>query len=85
MSDLGVEQWMDLVISRAAALRAAGVTTITIGGVTVTLAPPEPAPIPTTPDARSDENNDDDPLSDPSTFGGRGVPGFTRPTRSEDF
>lgn len=69
---------LDLLISKASALRAAGYTEVSIGDMTAKLSPPEPEPV-------AAEKHDQhppspiDPLSDPATYGGGRVPGFPRP------
>lgn len=73
---------MDLVIARAPALRAAGVTSLTVDGVVILLAPAEPKVDATQSEPRS--TGYVDPLDDAETFGGRGLPGFTRPVSAED-
>jgi hypothetical protein len=67
--------WIDLVLSRAAELRAAGV--LSIGPESATFAPAEPEQL------KGDEIKNDatesglDALHDPATYAGGFVPGFT--------
>lgn len=65
---------MDLIASRAPKLIAAGVTSLTIGDFSCTLAPPPPTGTPAEPGQvpRSHPN----PLHDPTTYPGGRVPGF---------
>jgi hypothetical protein len=72
---------LDLLIDRAAALHAAGVTSITIDGLSATLA--APAPPASTPVAEPDEGPHIDPMYDPATYPGGRIPGFTRPKPQE--
>lgn len=67
---------IDLILARAPALIAAGVTSVSTPGFSITLAPPPPpaAVVPPPPPAKVFT----DPLSDPSTFPGGRVPGFRR-------
>ena len=70
---------LDLVLERAPKLRAAGVLSVAIDGLSVTLAPPEPPPDMGSPE---DEPSEVDVLSDPATYGRRsGVPGRKRERR----
>lgn len=75
--------WIDLLVSRGPQLRAAGVTQLSIDGVSVTLAPAE-ATAPVDGKEREPESVTTDPLDDDATYGGRGMPGFTRPPVSEE-
>jgi hypothetical protein len=74
------EQWVDLIISRAADLRSAGVQQISVDGASVVLLPSELAPlvasgaVPSGPAERSLL----DPFDDPETFGGV-MPGYEFP------
>ena len=73
---------VNLLAERAPALRAAGVTSFTIGDFAVDFAPHEQPPPP--PRRRADEDDpapdaSSDPMQDPATYGGGRVPGFTRP------
>ena len=80
---------LDLLISKAPALHAAGITSLTLDGAfTVTLQQP-PAPL----DLRGVEvpNDDETPthehrdaLNDPSSYGRGRVPGFKRPPKNEE-
>lgn len=71
------EQLLDLLIARAPALIAAGITSLSIDGLSATLAKPaavgapagKPQPI---------AKQHIDPMRDPSTYPGGKVPGFTR-------
>jgi len=71
---------LDLVIARAADLHAAGITSLSLDGIAVTIAAP-----PVKPDAPEDAappaEAHTDPLNDPSTYPGGKVPGFTRPEK----
>lgn len=63
-----------LLTEHAPGLRRAGVRSLTVGDVTVTLAPPDVEPGP-----RGEAYVSTDPLSDPDTYGFSGrIPGFTR-------
>lgn len=68
---------IDLIIARAPALLAAGVTSLSVDGFTVTLSLPPPAaadvPAPAPPTQHID------PMQDPATFQGGKLPGFVRP------
>lgn len=69
---------LDLIIARAPALIAAGVTSLSIEGLSATLSRPAPAPA-----ARADKpapppRRHIDPMRDPSTYPGGKIPGFTR-------
>lgn len=67
--------WIDLVLRRAAELRAAGV--LSIGPECATFAPADPTP-PTATDIKNDETESGlDALHDPATYAGGFVPGFT--------
>lgn len=69
------QAWIDLVLSRAAELRAAGV--LSIGPGCATFAPAEPLPAKTD-DIKNDEAESGlDALHDPATYAGGFVPGFT--------
>lgn len=68
-------EWIDTVIERAGALRKAGVSTISIDGCSVTLAPLAADEGPTGPSVAQDS---DDPLFNPATYPNGIVPGFTR-------
>jgi hypothetical protein len=80
---------LDLLISKAPALHAAGITSLTLDGVAVTLtAPPAPPPPPRA-KGKADEDPPPlaqgyaDPLNDPSTYPGGRLPGFTRVREEE--
>ena len=68
---------IDVLVKRAPELRAAGVTSLTCDGISVTLAPaaPEPADewVETPP-----QPDHTDPLSDPATYPNGVVPSFDR-------
>lgn len=68
--------WIDLVIKRAAELRAAGITSIGCDGMTAEIATAAPStddkPLP-----KTDEEPECDPLDDPASYRGGVVPGFT--------
>lgn len=68
---------LDLIIARAPALIAVGVTSVSVDGLSVTLVRPPPgdAPIKAGPPA---PRRHSDPLRDGSTYVGGQVPGFTR-------
>lgn len=71
---------VDLMIARAADLRAAGITSLSLDGIAVTLA----AAAPEEPEAEPGDDSPPepiDPLNDPSTYPGGKVPGFTRPKK----
>ena len=69
-------EWIDTVIKRAADLRAAGVTTVTVDGCSVTLAPPEAVePVDVKPTIEDDPRG---PLYSAATYPNGAVPGFTR-------
>lgn len=77
---------LDTILARAAELRAAGITSLTLDGVAVTLAPPEPT-MPDLPRTTPTEDADAtrvDPMSDAATYGGGKVPGFKRPKREQE-
>lgn len=68
---------MDLIAARAPMLIAAGITSISIEGLSCTLAKPPVAASPLEP-AKPRAKQHVDPFSDPSTYPGGRVPGFTR-------
>lgn len=73
------EQWVDLIISRGAELRAAGVQQISVDGASVVLAPTDGQMVATgTVPAGPPERPAIDPFEDPETFGGV-LPGYTFP------
>lgn len=77
--------WIKLLIEQAPALREAGVLDLTIGGVSVRLAPHEPPPA--TPDPRERVEEPANALDDELTYGrrpGSGVPGFPRRRHEEN-
>lgn len=73
---------LDAILARAPRLHAAGIQSLIIDGLSVTLVPP-PAPL----DLRGTvvENaappDAADPLMDAATYGGGRVPGFQRPKK----
>lgn len=69
---------LDIVISRASALRDAGVTSISVGSLRVVLTPLGGLP-PYDPPA-GDDGDLNDPLEDPITYGKARSPGFDPPT-----
>jgi len=72
-----------LLIARAPDLRRAGVLTLSLDGLAVSLAPDAPPPS-TEPVPREAVEEPSDPLSDPATFGFRdAVPGFPRRREEE--
>lgn len=72
-----VQWWIDTVVANAAALRSAGVTTISVGAFGATLLPKELDP-PKFDDIKNDDIPDGLPaLEDPRTYPGGIVPGFT--------
>lgn len=73
----GAAELMSLIAERAPALIAAGVTSLSIDGFAVTLAPPPPVPA-NVPKPEESPRQHIDPLRDPSTYPGGRVPGFTR-------
>jgi hypothetical protein len=74
---------LDLLVTRANALRASGVRRVELEGLSFDLAAPEPDPS----ESGADEADGSDPLYDPATFGRRDgkVPGFQRQTRDEEY
>ncbi len=73
---------IDLIISRAPALIAAGVTSLSMDGLAVMLAPP-PAPAAHV-DEPSAPTQHIDPMQDPATYPGGRIPGFSRPAPGGD-
>jgi len=70
------DEWIDLIIRKASELRASGVRTLSIDGVSFTLDPAEPPP---SRESRQ-EFDEHDVFNDPATYGrASGVPGFNRP------
>ncbi|MGE5802953.1 MAG: hypothetical protein ACM358_11925 [Gemmatimonadota bacterium] len=67
---------LELVIRRAPAMLAAGITHLSIDGFSVTLSPPPPPAPNVKPEPIAKSHID--PLRDPSTYPGGKVPGFTR-------
>ena len=77
------ERLLQLLIDKARALRAAGVTHVELEGLAFDLAPAELEMAEVVPEERLEEL---DPLNDPATYGrldGR-VPGFPRQPRDDD-
>jgi hypothetical protein len=71
VAELAPAQWLELIIAKAKDLRAAGVTSVSIGGVAITLAAPDPvAPASNGPPPLERSG---DPLDE--------LPGFNRPKR----
>lgn len=68
---------LDLILARAPALIAAGITSVSIDGLSATLARPAPA-APAHVDRPKPPRGHIDPMRDPSTYPGGKVPGFTR-------
>lgn len=90
-SPIEISKLIDLVIERAPALAAAGVTSLTVDGtLSITLAPPtgptdlRGLQMPDTDEGAGPPPTHIDPMQDPSTYPGGRVPGFTRPPRSEE-
>lgn len=74
---LGPEKLLDLLVARAPALIAVGVTSVSIDGLSATLVkPPAPDAPATKPTPVAKQHID--PLRDASTYPGGKVPGFTR-------
>ncbi len=73
-NDLTPEQWLDLLIRKAPALRSAGVTTIDLVGCRFEISPEMPQL------EQSDQGQQEhtlEPLDDPATYGRLGrVPGY---------
>jgi hypothetical protein len=74
-----------LFVKRAPDLRAAGITSVSLDGFTVTLGPPDPvhtAPEPPEGDAPPPPPEpSDNPMQDAATYGGGRVPGFQKPKK----
>jgi hypothetical protein len=68
---------MTLIVERAPALIAAGVTSLAIGDFTVELAAP-PAAMPPMPKPKELPTQHIDPMKDSSTYPGGRIPGFTK-------
>jgi hypothetical protein len=66
VNETSAEQWVQLLVTHGAALRAAGVTRIRAGDVHADLAPESPEPD----SGGSEDSGGGDPLNDPSTYGG---------------
>lgn len=71
------DDWIDTVISRAVEMRAAGISTITIDGCSVTLTALE-SPIADLEAVVTEAEPDADPLNSPATYADGRVPGFER-------
>ena len=69
---------LDLIVERAPALIAAGVTSIAIEGLAVTLVKPPAPDVKITEPRTKPARQHVDPLQDASTYPGGRVPGFTR-------
>lgn len=73
-----------MVIAKAPALRAAGVTSVELGEVKFTIAPPEPA-LAQLATGGADDPEPGDPLRDPYLYGmNRGTPGYGAPADDVD-
>lgn len=68
---------LDLLITKAPDLRAAGVRTVAIGTFSFALTPHEPPATTAPPPDVEHETND--PLFDPATYASRMIPGRARP------
>ena len=76
--------WLTLLQERAPLLRAAGVRSLSIDGVSVELTPHEPPPPERTAREMAEQEDPTDLLDDPASFGlrpGDPLPGFTRPKK----
>lgn len=69
---------IDLLIRRAPALYAAGVTSLSMDGFAVTLSAPA-SELPDAEDAPPPPKQHIDPMQDPASYPSGRVPGFTRP------
>lgn len=80
MAKTKAEILIDLIIARAPALYAAGITSLTVDGLSVALvAPPPPPAAPLVlPKPTERPKQHIDPLKDTSTYPGGRIPGFTR-------
>lgn len=79
------EQWCDLIVARASALRAAGVLQLELDGATFVLAPPAPIEPDYPYDADPPRPDPADPFDDPHTYGlGGRVPAFPHDERTDD-
>ena len=78
MSTPAARVLIDLLIERAPALIAAGVTSLSIDGLSATLAKPA-LPVGDLPKGTPVARQHTDPLRDASTYPGGRVPGFPRP------
>jgi hypothetical protein len=67
------EQWAELLVKHAPALRAAGVLELSMEGVTVRFAPPPPPPPMTTPPPPPASGRASTELDDPLSS----IPGYT--------
>lgn len=77
-TDLSPEALLDLLVKRAPGLIAAGVTSVTVGSLSATLAAPQPTSAPETAKPAPAKPHID-PMRDASTYAGGRVPGYTRP------
>lgn len=78
MAPAQAEAWIDLIIARAPALRAAGVTSLAFdGGASILLLPEPPPAVDLGPPPRI-EDPILDAMNDPATFGGV-LPGYRIP------
>lgn len=86
VTKLEAETYIELLIASAPKLHAAGITSVSItgDGIAATLQPPPPAldlrgiEVPAG-DDRPPPTQHIDPMQDPTTYGGRPVPGFKPP------
>lgn len=70
-----LEETLKTLAEHAPRLRTAGVRTLKVGDLSVTLAPPDPPIV----EDDGDDKDANDPLDDPATFGRlSGVPGYQR-------
>lgn len=79
MTTDAAEKLVDLLIEKAPALREAGVLTLTLGEMTVQMAPhyTDPGEVGGTGDFVGNPHSD--PVMDPSAYQGGFVPGFPKP------
>ncbi len=69
---------IEIIIQQAPQLIAAGVTSLSVDGLSVTLSAPPPRAPAQAPTPEKIAKSHIDPLRDPSTYPGGKVPGFTR-------
>ena len=79
--------WMDLVVARAAELRALGVLELEVEGCAVRFAPLPPPPLPVPPPGTKSTETEEqlDALHDPASWPGGVVPGFDIEPLTEEF